>query len=119
PRRAARLVDLDAPVAVQVIAARTARHEYIVRAETATLVEASTFYYPGWKLEIDGRGESIGPAGVTGTIQFRVAAGGHIVVLALRPTGTRRVAILISIVALLGVLMIAAAGAVSSRPGPH
>src|SRR5262249_27019509 len=101
PHWTARLVGLDGAVAVQSLSVRTHRQEYRVRSEAGALVEASTFYYPDWTLQIDGREEPVAAARGTGTIQFRVPPGEHSVALALRPTRVRRLSALLSIATLI------------------
>jgi hypothetical protein len=79
-------------VSVQPVSVRSARQEFLVSAAAASVVEAATFFYPGWTVLVDGAETGIAPVSERGTISFRVPAGTHRVVLELRPTPLRRAA---------------------------
>jgi len=111
PYSPVRLRGLDAPLDVLHETIRSARQEYDVRAGRPTSVDAATFYYPGWTVEVDGAPAPVSPAPVDGTIRFGLGAGSHHVVLELRPTPLRRAAW----VATLASLAVAAV-AVALRP---
>ena len=90
----------------------TARQEYRVRSAAPTAVEASTFFYPGWRIAVDGVPATVTVVPVRGTMRFELPAGDHRVVLDLAPTRTRRAGLLVSIAS----AMAAAAVAVFSYP---
>ncbi|HSB61871.1 MAG TPA: hypothetical protein VLI67_09135, partial [Vicinamibacteria bacterium] len=79
-------------VAIEVAEQRllSARQEFTLRAPSATELEAATFYYPGWTVEVDGREIEPKPVPVRGTMAFAVGGGEQRVVLELRPTRLRR-----------------------------
>jgi hypothetical protein len=72
------------------IALQSAHQEFAVRADTDALVEASTFYYPGWTARVGGREVPVEPVPGRGTMLFRVPAGAHHITLDLRLTPLRR-----------------------------
>jgi len=74
----------------------------MVSTEGATVVEAATFYYPGWRVRIEGQETAIEPVPARGTISFRLPPGAHRIILDLQPTPLRRFATLVT-------LMVAAA----------
>ena len=84
------LVGITRPVEVTEISRRAARQEFLVRAAGPTTVEASTFFYPGWAVAVDGVPTAVSPVPVRGTMTFALPAGEHRVVLALGETGARR-----------------------------
>jgi hypothetical protein len=94
------LAGISGPVEVTAISRRTASQEFLVKAPRRTQVESSTFFYPGWHIEIDGAPVAVSPVAVRGTMQFDVPAGAHAVKLELRPTPLRRVSLWVSALAL-------------------
>jgi uncharacterized membrane protein len=108
--RAHKLTGLDASVRVSETALRSARQEFVVRADAATSVEASTFFYPGWTVTVDGQRAPVSVMEQSGTIVFPMPAGEHRVVLELLPTAVRFFSLLLS--ALTGVLLVFCATAV-------
>jgi hypothetical protein len=100
------LVGLTVPVEVTKISRRAAREEYLIRARAPTTVQSSTFYYPGWRVVIDGVPTTVSPAPVVGTMRFELPAGEHHVVIELAPTRVRRAALLVT--ASTGLLLVAA-----------
>jgi hypothetical protein len=83
---------------------RTARSEYVVRLAQGGAVEAATFWYPGWRVQVDGLPVPTKVVPVRGTISFPVPAGVHRVSLFFQKTPLRRGALLVSVLsaALLG-----------------
>ncbi|MDH7487174.1 MAG: hypothetical protein QHJ81_12965 [Anaerolineae bacterium] len=71
------LLDLRPPAQVRVVA-QGYLHERLAyeAAEPATLV-FHTFYYPAWRVEVDGQPVPAGPAGELGLLSARVPAGRH------------------------------------------
>ncbi len=104
-----RIVGLEAPLAVTEISRRAAREELSIRAQAPTTVQASTFYYPGWSVAIDGVPATVSPAPVSGTMRFELPAGEHHVVIELAPTRVRRAGQLLT--GLTALLLVAAAAA--------
>ena len=112
PYYARPLVGLSGPIEVTSVSSRTARREYSVRAPNLTMVESSAFYYPGWRVMIDGVASTVSPVPVRGTMQFEVPAGQHSVLLELHRTPVRSGALLVSLGT---VLLLAAASILSFR----
>ncbi|MFH1176816.1 MAG: 6-pyruvoyl-tetrahydropterin synthase-related protein, partial [Acidobacteriota bacterium] len=108
-----RLVGVDAPVEILSQKLRTARQEVLVRAADATQVEAATFFYPGWRVTVDGHAEEITIVPIRGTMSFALPAGEHRVVLELHPTPLRRAARVLSAATLLVLL----GGVLATRRG--
>lgn len=86
----------NSQVEVTPIAVRSAAQEFVVFAPAEAWAEASTFYYPGWRVRIDGREELLAPIPGRGTMTFRIPAGIHHVTLDLQPTPLRRNALRLS-----------------------
>jgi hypothetical protein len=97
PYSPAPLVGVTSPVQVTPVFRRAGHEQFLVTAGVTTLVESSTFFYPGWEVRIDGVRVDVAPALIRGTMQFQVAAGQHTVSLVLRPTPVRRNALIVSI----------------------
>jgi hypothetical protein len=103
-------VGLTVPVEVTKISRRAAREEYLIRAPAPTTVQSSTFYYPGWRVVIDGVRTTVSPAPVVGTLRFELPAGEHNVVIELVPTRVRRAALLVTAFTSLLLVLAVAAG---------
>jgi len=97
PYSASSILGPAAPVKAIEICRSAARQEFLVSAAARTVVEASTFYYPGWTVTIDGVRTLVLPMEHRGTMTFELPAGEHRVVLKLEPTRTRLVGVLVSI----------------------
>jgi len=69
------------------------RQVYSVRTAEAVAVQSTTFFYPGWQVYVDGRKVPVAPVADRGTMQFALPAGQHQVVLELKRTGIRAVAL--------------------------
>ncbi len=95
------LIGRSGPIEVTEISRRTARQEFRVNAPQVTVVESSTFYYPGWTVTIDGAAAGVNPMPVRGTMLFAVPAGQHKVYIELRLTPVRKDALLVTLLALL------------------
>jgi hypothetical protein len=100
------LASRGAPITVREISIATARQELEVTASAPTEVEARTFYYPGWKVAVDGSEVAIAPVAERGTISFSIPPGEHHVALDLGATATRRIGRALTLVTL-GVLVAA------------
>jgi hypothetical protein len=101
PYSAAPLVGITLPIQVTPVFRRAGHEEFYVTASAPTLVESSTFFFPGWEVLIDGVRADIAPALIRGTMQFQVPAGQHAVSLVLRQTPVRRTALIITMATLL------------------
>ncbi len=77
------------------------RTEFTVESEEETRIRMNTFYYPGWRLSIDGQRRTIQPTEKTGLIEFVLNPGIHEVVLKFHRTNVRLVAELVSLGTLL------------------
>jgi hypothetical protein len=77
-----------------------ARQEYSVRAPADTIVETTTFFYPGWTVTIDGAPRFVRPVPVRGTMTFELPAGDHRVVLTLGQTEVRRLGLAVTLLSL-------------------
>jgi hypothetical protein len=108
PWYGARLVGTDVPVEVRAEEVASARERLRLVAPAATDVEAATFSYPGWSVEVDGSPVATSPAPVRGTLLFHVGPGEHRVVLELRPTPLRRAAVGVSVAGVVGLAVVAA-----------
>ena len=90
---------------------KTARRDYLVRLERGGQVEASTFWYPGWRVRVDGGDVDVVAVPVSGTISFFVPAGTHRVVLSFELTPARARALLVSVTSAVLLLAVLLAGA--------
>jgi hypothetical protein len=73
----ARILDIDW---------RSARRRIEIEAHTAARVHLGSFWFPGWKAEMDGRPLALEPVPPLATIGFDVPAGRHVVTLRFGPT---------------------------------
>jgi len=71
-----------------------------INAETPALICFHSFYFPGWKVLVDGKEAQIYPDNPYGVILFIAPAGDHAVKVAFGPTPMRSMAVMISWVAL-------------------
>jgi 6-pyruvoyl-tetrahydropterin synthase related domain len=92
--------------------------ELTVRSPAPVEVAATTFFYPGWTVLLDGEPIAARPASGTGFITFDLPAGEHDVRLELRPTRVRRIATLVSL-ATAATLLLAAIAAILRRKRGH
>jgi hypothetical protein len=101
---------LASPGAIEILEREesTARRTYTARFARGGAVEAATFWFPGWRVDIDGRATATEIVPVRGTISFQVPEGVHRVSLAFGRTTLRSATLLLS--ALCAALLIAAAG---------
>src|SRR5439155_21305960 len=111
------LVSRGAAIEVSEVWNGAARREFRVRVPSAVHVEASTFFYPGWNVVVDGRTIAARPAPVTGLIGFELSPGEHAIRLGLEPTPLRRAATMISL-ATLALLVVAIGAARAMRRAP-
>jgi len=100
PRGRKGLTGVTAAIEILSSTVGSARQQYTVRAGAATEVEAATFFYPGWRVTVDGAQVELAAVPGRGTMTFPIPAGEHCVVLALGPTPVRRVAWAMSVVTL-------------------
>jgi hypothetical protein len=118
PYTAQRLGGQPPLAAVQPLVVRSAHQEFTASSLGATVGEAATFYYPGWRVLVDGRDTPVLPVPDRGTMAFYLSPGSHHVVLDLEPTPLRRAATLVSVVTA-GVLLLSVVGARRrGRPRP-
>jgi uncharacterized membrane protein len=87
---------LTASVTVTETSIRPQRQELWVTAGQPTRVETRTFFYPDWRVAVDGQETSVSVVPERGTMAFEVPAGTHRIVLELRPTAARRLGALMS-----------------------
>lgn len=92
-------VPLSAPAGIELIERheRTARRDYVVRLAQGARVEAATFWYPEWRVEIDGQAVQTEIVPVRGTISFSVPEGVHRISLVFGRTLLRTVTLLVSV----------------------
>jgi hypothetical protein len=92
-------VPLSAPAGIELIerSEKTARRDYVVRLAQEARVEAATFWYPGWRVEIDGQIVPTTIVPVRGTMSFGVPQGVHRVSLIFGRTPLRTAALLVSL----------------------
>jgi hypothetical protein len=102
PHSGKRLVGRGLPVEARAVSLGGTRQEWEVRAAEPGEVEASLFFYPGWRVTVDGAEVPVAPVPVSGTLSFPVPGGEHRVVLDFRRTPLRRGALLASGATLLG-----------------
>ncbi|MGA3190724.1 MAG: glycosyltransferase family 39 protein, partial [Bryobacteraceae bacterium] len=72
-----------------------------VNAKIASGIEVNTAWFPGWEVRIDGRKVDAAPGRPSGLIAFSVPQGSHSVNVEYKRTATEKVAIGISIAALI------------------
>lgn len=96
------------------------REVYEVENAVATVAWLAPFYYPGWRVTVDGDEVPIGPSREGGVIEFALPAGRHVVIAEFGPTPVRRwagVASLASAALLLGFAWQERRRRVDSTPG--
>lgn len=115
---------LSAAPGIDFVAAaeRTASRSYVVRLSRKADVEAALFWYPEWRVSVDGSPVPTTLVPVRGTFTFPLEAGEHRITLELTRTPLRGGTLLLSgIVALLlltGAAATAMAGIAARRKGP-
>jgi len=87
------------------------REAYQVTGATATVARLAPFFYPGWRVSIDGERVVVEPSAEDGTLEFSVPAGDHRIEAEFVATPVRRAAAWAS----LGVLGVLLASAVLAR----
>jgi hypothetical protein len=100
------------PIEVREVTITTAKQELLLRVPAATEVETRTFYYPGWRVAVDGGEVAVAPVAGRGTMSFTLPAGEHRVTIELGATPARRAGAAITLAA---AGLIAAALAVGRR----
>jgi hypothetical protein len=75
PYTTRRLVGVQAPVEIVSENVASTRQELRVRTRTATAAEAATFYYPGWRVLVDGVPADVEGVPGRGTIGFSLPGG--------------------------------------------
>ncbi|MBT0652955.1 6-pyruvoyl-tetrahydropterin synthase-related protein [Geomobilimonas luticola] len=83
------------------------KREGYVDAATCSKIKVSTFYYPGWKLFVDGKETSLNIQDRSGLMMFDVPQGKHEFVIVFTDTELRRTAKIISVIALIMVMCFA------------
>jgi hypothetical protein len=76
------------------------------------------FYYPGWRVDVDGQAADVQPSQPSGLISFPVPAGRHEIRVRFGPTPLRAAATILSWVTLLGLGAVAFLLRPSQRGGP-
>ncbi len=72
-----------------------------VHADQSAQLRLSTFYFPGWKVYVDGRATPVAHANPQGLMEFRVAPGDHSVRAVFKDTPIRRWSTRLSLLSLL------------------
>ena len=83
---------------------KTARRAYLARLAEGGTVEAATFWFPGWRVEVDGLPVPTGIVPIRGTISFPVPAGEHRISLVFEKTPLRGATLLVSLAAVAALL---------------
>ena len=91
------LFGVTGPLDVAEVLRGAARQEYSVRSPADTIVETTTFFYPGWSVTVDGAPRTVWPVPVRGTMRFDLPAGDHQVVLTLGQTAARRLGLTVTL----------------------
>lgn len=78
-----------------------------VRADGQVRLRFYTYYFPGWQATVDGRPATIEPDPPNGLIGLSLPPGEHDVQLHFESTALRRAAMLVSLAAFVGVLILA------------
>ena len=99
-RTQTRLVGMDAPIEVLDSNLAASRQEFTIRASSPTRIELAIFYYPGWRVTVDGQPTAIDIIPARGTMAFSTTPGEHRVALWLTPTPLRRWSLWLSVAAL-------------------
>jgi hypothetical protein len=73
-----------------------------IETEVPTRIRASTFYYPGWTVRVDGEDRTAEPVNEYGLIEFDVEAGRHEVSLRFQNTPLRTASLVGSAIVFLG-----------------
>lgn len=73
---------------------------FSIDSRTDSIVKINTIYYPGWKLTIDGRNQTIDYFNPSGVMQFSVTPGNHLIKAEFKETPVRLIADLISLAGL-------------------
>ncbi len=109
---------LASPAGIEILARdeRTACRSYVVRLSRPGTVEASTFWFPGWRVEVDGRTAPTRVVPVRGTISFDVPSGSHRISLKFERTPVRSASLLVSLVSAAALLGCAIFARRRSRP---
>ena len=107
----ATIIDLDADAH---------RERFAVAARGRVRLRLNTFYFPGWRVYVDGREQPIDYANPSGLIELVVERGQHLIEARFEPTPARRLGRALSAVAL-GVvaLMLIWTGRRPRRPSGH
>jgi hypothetical protein len=90
---------LAAPGGIEILGReeKTARRTYVARFARGGAVEAATFWFPGWRVEVDGKAVATEVVPVRGTISFAVPEGVHRVSLVFERTPLRRATLFLSL----------------------
>ena len=77
--------------------------ELAVRADENIRLDINTFYFPGWKIFVDGRDSVFKYAGEKGIIRVDLGEGYHLVEAKYKETGLAKTANAISLLTLIGI----------------
>lgn len=102
PLRRAAIASGDATIVSQQAGALASSAQ--VNANSAARVRFYIYYFPGWQARVDGQPVEITPEAPNGLMTVDVPAGEHTVEVRFGPTPVRRVAAVLSLVALAGVI---------------
>jgi hypothetical protein len=86
-----RLVSLDTAgeTSIEPLGRRPDRQQYRIKTSRPSRLRLNTFYYPGWKVLVDGAETEIEPEAGYGRILFDIPPGEHTVTARLTPTPLR------------------------------
>ena len=107
------------PDGARLLSERYGANRAEIKVETPAAFQAlyHTFYFPGWRVEVDGEPVEIEPAEGTGLISFVVPAGKHTIRIRWTLTPLRAGAGLVSLLGL-GLLLLAVGRAGRGKPAP-
>ncbi len=95
-------------VVVSASAADPINASYALNSAAPVTATYQQFYYPGWRVTIDGRDTPAGPDPNTGLIVFTLPSGTHTVRMSFGATPLRSAAVAVSLITLVGLLAMAA-----------
>jgi hypothetical protein len=107
------LVDGDAELVL--VSATTQRIEATIEAETESVVQLNTMYYPGWGIIIDGIPEAIDYTHPQGLMRVTVPEGTHTLLAEFRETVARFAADVVSFLSLCGYIILLVLGFMRTR----
>ena len=103
----ARLVVRSGAATIDELAGDAHRQEFAVAAPNPARLRLNTYYFPGWRVYVDGQEQPIDWSNPSGLIGFSVERGEHLVVARFGPTPARLIGGALSALGLTGVLLLA------------